>query len=201
MGRLSHVKVYLAGPIEFSNSNNATWRDQLVRHLIRIEPTFRIWSPLTKPIWASDACKNIDAALDKQALFDESLTSTERHQQAWDANVDSRHLCLHLANQADIIIARIPKTFTWGLIKELEDAGRRGIPIFMIMPDGPLGVFGLPRIISAPLLIPEYIHYIEETLLNKLTKINNGIDGLPESDPERWLFLTYPNEGDRYKWL
>lgn len=191
MGRLHHAKFYTPSPVEFGGLGS--WPREVSAALKKIEPTAKVWSPTIKPAWVSKECADITAALDKSSLFYPRKVGDRNKARAWKANVDSRRLCQMLVNQADILVAKLPKQFTWGTIAEIEIGISRDIPIFISMPDGPLGLFGIPGIVSSAKLIPEYIFLTDEALFKKLKAISDGSCDLPERDPERWLNLTYPN--------
>lgn len=193
MGRLNIATAYFCGHVENDYDPTDNWRTTLGSDLSTIIPT--CWSPLLKPDWMPLVSLNVGTALDKEALFSDPkrLKIKRRQAKCFESNQICRHVCQCLAGQCTILIARLINKFTWGSIDELEIAARRRIPIFLWLPDGPLGLYGMPGIISSPELIRDYVFYTKESLVAKLQAINNGTDNLPERDPERWLFLTFPN--------
>lgn len=190
MGKLSHTKYYLCGQIE-NDPAYAAWRCEIAKQLISIDDSIIVWDPMVKPEWQSS---DVKSAFDKQTLYIEYYGKPYHNRQhCLDINIEARRVCRGLAGGCDILIARLSNKFTWGSIDEIEVAMTRRIPIFIWLPDGPLGIYGLPGITNDANMIPEYIHYNQESLINKLRSIHDGSCDLPTRDPERWLFLTYPN--------
>lgn len=188
MGRLDHAKIYLCGQVEADN-DCASWRLQIAKTLRSVNPTLIVWDPLIKPQWMSEDARS-NVPIDLPSMFGPKSAMRTR---VFAVNSEIRQVCQGLAGAADIIIARIIHKFTWGSIDELEIAARRQIPVFFHLPGGPLGLYGMPGTITNPDLMNEYIHYNQASLLDKLHSIDNGQCDLPNRDPLKWLYLTYPN--------
>lgn len=189
MIRLTNFRFYTCGHIENDYGND--WRGSITNALKGVEPSFRIWDPLIKPAWMPEDTKNDSLNFDK-GVFYSNKAATEIRQRIYNSTLNCRRVCKYLAGQCDIIIARLAEKFTWGSIDELEIGINRGIPIFIWYPGQPVGLYGAPAFISKLEFIPEYIHYSQDSLVQKIKDIHTGKCDLPERDPERWLSLSYP---------
>ena len=201
MSILSGLRVYLCGPVE-SDPNAANWRKTLANKLLAIEPSLAIWDPLVKPDWVGDVANDEMAFGWKKHVFERDdndlyLPKLDRGKACFDTNISVRRICKQLASKCDIIVARVSKTFTWGSIDELEIATQRRIPIFIWLPDGPISIYGIAGCVPRYELVNDYVHFSEESLLNKVSAINNGSSGLPERDQETWMCLTWRKAGDQ----
>ena len=204
MNTLQDLRVYLCGQIE-NDLHAAGWRTWLTSRLVSIEPTIKVWDPMVKPDWiARDVSDDVAYGYKSFVIDDEPL----RHEppalditapleskgtRCFDANVRVRGICKQLANKCDIMIARISKKFTWGSIDELEIASSRKIPVFMIMPDGLISIYGLAGIVRSKQLVKRYVHFNIDSLLQALRDINSNKIDIIQEDPETWMRLTWVN--------
>jgi len=189
-GILSNTKVYLCGQVE-NVDDPTSWRKRLARGIPQIISGLTIWDPLIRPNWVDpDICGQI--AFDwKQKIFG----NQEEGRKHWEANLLVRRLCKQLANKCDWMIAHISKTFTWGSIDELEIAISRRIPIFFILPDGPISVYGLAGATYAYEMVPYMVHRTEPSLLQSLSEIHRN-RAIVERDPETWMYIMWTNAGE-----
>ncbi len=191
MGLLDDFSIYECGQVE-NDPNAVGWRVDLASEIHKINPYINVWDPLTKPDWLPEKGRDDEMAFGwKKHILDGQ--SPEKANQSLDANRYIRHICKQLAAKADIIIARIPKIFTWGSIDELEIGIQRRIPIFLWLPEGMISVYGVSGIVDTVEHAPYYLHDSMKSLLDTLTRIDAKTLPLPNIDPERWMKLTWPN--------
>lgn len=196
MDRLSNTTVYLLGQVE-SDPNAHSWRIDMTHWLHALSKSIKVWDPLVKASWMNQFSKsptipfNTDIYTGNGVLSQSSLDM-------WDANTEIRSVCRSLINNCDWVMARLQKSFTWGSIDELEIAINRKIPIFLWLPDGPIGTYGLPGLVSNPTLINAYIHLEKQSLLNIVEQVHTGSYDLPALDPQRWIKLTYPDAVNKH---
>ena len=201
MGILQNLRIYLCGPIE-SDPDAAGWRKDLTTQLAAIEPTLKIWDPMIKPNWVHSDVMSDGVAFEwKRHVIDdepkpEFSTLESKGVRCFNANVAVRRICKQLANKCDILIARISKTFTWGSIDELEIAIGRRIPIFVVMPDGLISIYGLAGVVRRQDLVRYYIHFDMNSLLETLSDINSGMLDIIKEDPETWMRLSWVNAAE-----
>lgn len=196
MGLLDDTSFYLCGQVE-NDPDAHNWRVDLAKNLININPYIKVWDPLIKPDWLPHKGQDDVMAFEWKKYITASSICTENNLNkanlCLDANRYIRHICKQLASKVDIIIARIPKIFTWGSIDELEIGIRRKIPIFLWLPDGMISVYGVSGIVDTVEHVPYYLHDSEESLLDVIKRIDANTIALPAIDPERWLKVTWPN--------
>lgn len=190
---LAGSRIYLCGQIE-NAADSKSWRHLFAQQLPQIIPNVKVWDPMIKPSWVSDDVQNDQIAFKwKSEIFGGDIAKGER---CWIANQSVRRLCKQLASKCDILVARITKEFTWGSIDELEIAALRRIPVFLILPDGPISIYGLSGIIYNYQTIPHMVHTNEESMLRSISKINKGEIDICNIDPETWMYITWKNAGE-----
>jgi hypothetical protein len=192
MNMLDHASFYLCGQIE-SDPDCVPWRKKTASRIGEIIPTAQVWDPLVKAKWMSEEARDNAACLSKHKIFHPLRLYPGEQDRGWKGNADCRKVCQALVGNCNIVIARIINKFTWGSIDELEIAIRRNAPIFLWLPDGPLGLYGLPAVVDNPGLLSTYVHYSEETLFKTLAEIHEGKNNIMERDPIRWVFRNFPN--------
>ena len=198
---LQDLRVYLCGQIE-NDPDAAGWRKELAQKLVSIEPTLKVWDPMIKPNWVhSDVISDAVAFKWKQHVIGddekpEFSSQESKGTRCFNANVAVRRICKQLANKCDIFVARISKTFTWGSIDELEIAISRRIPIFVILPDGLISIYGLAGMVRSKDLAKRYIHFNVDSLLETLDSINSGEINIVKEDPETWMRLSWVNAAE-----
>jgi len=189
MNTLANSSIYLCGQIE--NDKNATeWRVSLAASLTAIEPTFKIWDPLIKPYWCSP--DYLDNSVGYGWKSEILHGDPEKARRCISANREARRICRQLAGKCDIIVARLSSAFTWGSIDELEIGIDRNIPIFLWLPSGLVGTYGIGGIIKDVGHIPYYIHTNPDSLIGTIAGINNGTIPITKIDPETWMYITWP---------
>lgn len=186
MGFLSGTSVYLCGQIE-TDKECGEWRKEIAKLLNN--KNIKVWDPLIKPHWMSRNSQNTGDVLDTAKIFD----STNRSLNGFNANIEIRNICKTLVNRCDFMIARLINKFTWGSIDELEIAINRKIPIFFWLPDGPLGVYGIPAYLENKSLMDRYVHYNLFNMMSEINSIDRYESNLPTIDCIRWIGHNWPN--------
>jgi hypothetical protein len=194
MGILDNLTVYQCGQVE-NDDDPAGWRNASARSLYKINPLLRICDPLSKPQWLDPKGKDDKIAYGLKNYIGHKDHASEAIE-CLDANVYIRRICKQLASKCDIFIARITKTFTWGSIDELEIAITRNIPIFLVLPDGLISIYGMSGILTDYSFYNDYIHADMDSLTETIGKIDSGESDLINKDPEKWMRLTWPHSGE-----
>lgn len=189
MKNLAHLKFYLCGQVE-QDKDAAKWRELVAHRLCSVLDDIIILDPLIKPKWFN--CPDNIAYGYKKEVQDYLLNNadlTDNVMNSISANRQVRSICKQLANKCDVLIARLTNTFTWGSIDEIEIAINRNIPIFMVLPDNIVSIYGIPFTCNH-LLARFYLHKSIDSLVSTLYHINND-DELFKKDPEKWLSITW----------
>jgi hypothetical protein len=180
MGLLSSTTCYLCGPVEAAQ-DAAGWRNDIGAKLARMRVL--CYDPLKKPKWVGQKGLLPQADITNGILGRGPIPV----QDAIDAQVLSRTVCLRLVSAADWVICRMPKTFTVGTIEELHIAYQRGCPTFFICPDGIPSAWLISMFAPSAKDIPDVFHETSDSLFEYLNKIDTGVD----LDPLRWIFLAW----------
>lgn len=135
-----HLRIYLAGPIEFAINNGSDWRQDFVHFLVNdLELSQNhIFNPNNKPLKNTTFFKDIN---DETAVLNKYKRCKD-----WDGMC--RHLDeialtdLRLVDKSDIIIAHFPKDQddrripTYGTIEEVIRARLSHKTVYLVWPGG-----------------------------------------------------------------
>lgn len=177
MNHLKNTRIYLSGPIEFSQ-NPISWRQKISSKLKEIG--IIIYDPLIKPDWLPKLDQKEQLKLKELYLQNQHIPIVESN------NKLIREYCLNLVRHADILIVKLDKTFTAGTLEEIKLA--EGKPIFIITENvsmwlvDQLNLYDIDR-------RNMYLHSTEDSCINTLCQINISMHGLNINKCE-WIFIN-----------
>lgn len=177
MGLLHGTKVYLSGPIEFSNDSK-NWRKTISEFLNELD--VKIYDPLVKPDWFPDLTK-----------ADPSSYLNGINKENYDAIDFVRRIDMKYVYDTEWIIAYLPRCFTVGTIEELAAAANMGKPILVVSEDGVPSSWAMAMLSKFEDMSDVFFRNFKD-LVDYINKIDNNEISL---DPVKWSFITYFNDG------
>jgi hypothetical protein len=171
---LERTKVYLVGPMEYSQGRS--WREDIEKDLaaLNILPINPYCKPFLNDLKEDEEThKNL-----YQKMQDRDFDSVHEHMKS------VRYFDLHCVDHSTFIIAYInPDVPTYGSTDELQQAARMQRPIFLVVEGGitetPLWLMGMIK--------PQYIYDSFEDVMSVIKKIDSGEIAL---NPEKWKLFN-----------
>jgi hypothetical protein len=184
MGILAHTSCYLLGPVE-ADPQAADWRKHFSEHLQKMGVV--ILDPLDKPGWVGP--RVLRPQDDISASFLNNIDGDQEvANEALNAQILSRDVCLRQVNACNWAICRLPKKFTVGTIEELHILDRRGTPVFFIFPDGIPSMWLISMFFENVETMKTTCFKAEDELLARIREIDSGKVPI---DPLKWIFISW----------